>query len=104
VGTSGRTADCTGYRLETSEFNPAFHNRPRFACGSVVDLLVEECVIVEVKAVQTLTPVCPAQLITYLKLKRCSVGLLLNFDVAALRHGVRRCTNRAADQHSSAEA
>ncbi len=71
--------------------------------GYRVDLLVEECVIVEVKAVQTLTPLCAAQLITYLKLKRCSVGLLLNFNVAVLRHGVRRFTNRAADQHSSAE-
>jgi GxxExxY protein len=72
--------------------------------GYRVDLLVEECVIVEVKAVQTLTPLCAAQLIAYLKLKRCSVGLLLNFNVAVLRHGVRRFTNRAADQHSSAEA
>jgi hypothetical protein len=56
--------------------------------GYRVDLLVEECVIVEVKAVQTLTPLCAAQLITYLKLKRCPVGLLLNFNVAVLRHGV----------------
>jgi GxxExxY protein len=71
--------------------------------GYRIDLLVADCVIVEVKAVQTVTPLCAAQLITYLKLKSCPVGLLLNFNVAVLRHGVRRFTNRAADQHSATE-
>jgi GxxExxY protein len=72
--------------------------------GYRIDLLVENCVIVEVKAVETLTPLCAAQLITYLKLKGCAVGLLLNFNVAVLRHGVRRFTNRPAAQHSSTAA
>jgi GxxExxY protein len=51
----------------------------------------------EVKAVQALTPLCAAQLITYLKLKGCAVGLLLNFNVSVMRHGVRRFANRSAD-------
>ena len=71
--------------------------------GYRIDLLVADCVIVEVKAVQTVTPLYAAQLITYLKLKSCPVGLLLNFNVAVLRHGVTRFTNRAADQHSATE-
>jgi hypothetical protein len=97
-----RTVPAIGWKLQNSILpsTTAFD----LHAASVVDLLVEECVIVEVKAVQTLTPLCAAQLIAYLKLKRCSVGLLLNFNVAVLRHGVRRFTNRAADQHSSAEA
>ena len=67
-------------------------------------MLVENCAIVEVTAVETFTPLCSAQLITCLKLKGCAVGLLLNFNVAVLRHGVRRFTNRPAAQHSSTAA
>lgn len=52
--------------------------------GYRIDLLVADCVIVEVTAVQTVTPLCAAQLITYLKLKGCPVGLLLNFRCCRL--------------------
>jgi GxxExxY protein len=54
-----------------------------------IDLIVEE-VIVEVKAVERLLPVHDAQLITYLKLSGKPLGLLLNFNVPHLRHGIRR--------------
>jgi GxxExxY protein len=64
--------------------------------GYRVDLLVERSVIVEVKSVEVLAPIHAAQLITYLKLTRCPVALLLNFNVAAMRHGLRRYTNRSA--------
>jgi GxxExxY protein len=64
--------------------------------GYRIDLLVERSVIVEVKSVEVLAPIHAAQLITYLKLARCPVALLLNFNVAAMRHGIRRYTNRSA--------
>jgi GxxExxY protein len=56
----------------------------------VLDLVVEESVVVEVKAVTTMAAVYHAQVITYLKLTGCPVGLLLNFNVTALRNGLRR--------------
>jgi GxxExxY protein len=60
-----------------------------------LDFLVEEQVIVEVKAVDAVSPVHLAQVITYLKLLNCPVGLLLNFKVTSLRKGgIRRLENR----------
>ena len=58
--------------------------------GYRVDLLVEDKVIVEVKALETILPVHEAQLLSYLKLSRKRVGLLINFNVAHLRQGIRR--------------
>lgn len=55
-----------------------------------VDFLVEEQVIVEIKAVAAIEPVHMAQVLTYLKLSGCMVGLLLNFNVVLLRDGIRR--------------
>jgi len=55
-----------------------------------IDLLVERCVVVEVKAVEALHPVHEAQVITYLKLTGCPAGLLLNFNNALLKNGLRR--------------
>ena len=56
----------------------------------VVDLLVEDCVVVELKSVDKLLPIHSAQLMTYLRLLRVSTGLLMNFNVVALPHGIRR--------------
>jgi GxxExxY protein len=55
-----------------------------------MDLVVEGSVVVEVKSVETLLPVHRAQLLTYLRLSRCPLGLLLNFNVAVLPKGVIR--------------
>jgi len=55
-----------------------------------LDLVVDRCVLVELKAVDTLLPVHFAQVVTYLKLSALPVGLLVNFNVPVLRHGVRR--------------
>ena len=55
-----------------------------------IDLLVERCVVVEVKAVEALHPVHEAQVITYLKLTGCPAGLLLNFNSVLLKNGLRR--------------
>lgn len=60
--------------------------------GYRLDLLVEGNVIVEVKSVERLAPIHSAQMITYLKLRRCRVGLILNFNVTSMRHGIRRIT------------
>jgi GxxExxY protein len=61
-----------------------------------IDLLVEDRIIVELKAVEQLLPVHIAQVITYLKLSGHDVGLLINFNVALLAQGVRRLTRKNA--------
>jgi GxxExxY protein len=62
-------------------------------CQIRIDVLVESSVIVEVKAVEKLALIHRAQLLTYLKLTRHSVGLLLNFNTVLLKHGMRRILN-----------
>ena len=61
--------------------------------GFRVDYFVENCVLVEIKAVEKLHPVYSAQLLSYLKLSGLSVGLLINFNVVHLRDGIRRLVN-----------
>jgi GxxExxY protein len=62
-------------------------------CGYRIDLLVEDRVIVELKAVEKLEPIHEAQLLSYLKLSGSQVGLLINFNVKELRRGIRRLVN-----------
>ncbi len=62
--------------------------------GPKPDLLVEDAVIVELKAVKTLLPIHEAQLLSYLKLSGKQVGLLINFNVLHLKDGIRRMVNR----------
>ena len=59
-------------------------------CGYRIDLLVEHTVIVELKAVQELTAIHEAQILSYLKLSGCPVGLLINFNVRQLTEGIKR--------------
>ena len=55
-----------------------------------MDLLVDEQVIVEVKSVSVLAPIHEAQLLTYMKLRRVRLGLLMNFNEVVLKNGIRR--------------
>jgi len=55
-----------------------------------IDFVIENCVIVELKAVEKLLPLHLAQVLTYLKLSRYQLGLLINFNVPHLRDGIRR--------------
>ncbi len=69
---------------------PVEYKGVRLECGYRVDILVAECVVVEAKAVEVLLPVHEAQLLTYLRLGGWKVGLLINFNVSMLKHGIRR--------------
>ncbi|MCP4697505.1 MAG: GxxExxY protein, partial [Gammaproteobacteria bacterium] len=62
----------------------------RLDCGYRTDLVVAESIVVEIKSVETILPVHEAQLLTYLKLGGWRIGLLINFNVALLKEGVRR--------------
>ena len=59
-------------------------------CGYRINLIVAERVVVELKSVESIQPIHRAQLLTYLKLTELEVGLLINFNVPALRHGIVR--------------
>lgn len=62
----------------------------RLDCGYRLDLLVADCVVVEIKSVEALAPVHDAQLLTYLRIGGWRVGLLINFNVAVLKNGIHR--------------
>jgi GxxExxY protein len=72
---------------------PVVYQGIRLEAGYRIDFMVENCVIVELKAVEKLLPLHTAQLLSYLKLSGRKVGLLLNFNVPHLRHGIRRVVN-----------
>jgi len=61
--------------------------------GYRIDLLVEQCVVVELKTVRKLMPVHHAQLLSYLRLSKLPTGILINFHVARLRDGIKRIAN-----------
>jgi hypothetical protein len=66
-------------------------------CGYRLDVVVEEKLVLELKAVDHLLPVHEAQVLTYLKLTGLDVGLLVNFNTPVLRRGIRRLVRRGAD-------
>lgn len=69
---------------------PVYYDAIRLDAGLRLDLLIEGCLIVELKAVEKLLPVQTAQLLTYLKLTGHRLGLLLNFNVPVIREGITR--------------
>lgn len=63
-------------------------------CGYRLDFLIEDSIILEIKAVERLLPVHQAQVVTYLKLTGVNTGLLVNFNVALIKQGLRRLTRK----------
>ena len=76
---------------------PVIYREVTLDFGYRLDILVEQAVIVEVKAVDRLSPIHQAQLLPYLRLSGCRVGLLINFNVKVLKDGVRRMVNDFPD-------
>lgn len=69
---------------------PVIYKGMRLDCGYRLDLLVNDEVVVELKAVDSLQPIHEAQILTYLRLGGWKVGLLLNFNVPVLKYGIKR--------------
>ena len=76
---------------------PIVYRDVKLECGYRLDLVVEDSVIVEVKAVDELAPIHEAQVLSYLKLSGLCVGLLINFNVVILKKGLRRIVNEFPD-------
>ena len=69
---------------------PLVYRGTALECGSWLDIIVEDLVILELKAIEAILPVHEAQLMTYLRLTGKPLGLLLNFNVAHMKDGIRR--------------
>ena len=82
-----------GIRVERQKGLPVTYKEITLESGYRLDLLVNDKVIVEIKAVELLSPLHKSQLLTYLKLSGLRVGLLINFNVPELRKGVQRIVN-----------
>jgi GxxExxY protein len=69
---------------------PVSYKGLKLDCGYIMDVVVEDDVVIEIKAVSSLLPIHSSQLFTYLKLSGKKVGLLINFNVSVLRRGLKR--------------
>jgi GxxExxY protein len=69
---------------------PIVYKGMRLDCGYRLDILVQRKLIIEVKSVERLLPIHEAQLLTYLRLSRYKIGLLMNFNTSVLKDGIRR--------------
>ena len=99
---------CLAYELAESGLSvvrqkplPLVYREVQLDCGYRLDLLVEGKVIVEIKAIDRLMPIHQAQLLSYLKLSGCKVGLLINFNVLLLKNGVTRVVNHLSESPRS---
>ncbi len=81
---------CRGIPFQRQVKLPIRYKEQPVDAGYRIDLLIEELVVVELKAIDKLLPIHEAQLLTYLKLSQMRVGLLLNFNVLHLRDGIKR--------------
>ena len=77
-------------RVQRQVSLPIIYDGVRLDAGLRLDMVVDGCLIVEIKAVEQLLPVHKAQVLTYLKLTGHRLGLLINFNTQLIRHGIRR--------------
>lgn len=79
-----------GFKVQRQVDLPVVYDGLVFDEGLRLDLLVEDCIIVEIKAVDTVNPIWTAQLLSHLKLTEKKLGYLINFNVALIKSGIRR--------------
>jgi GxxExxY protein len=83
--------------FERQQDLPVEYKGIKLNCGYRLDVVADESLVVELKAIQKLEPIHEAQLLTYLKLTDIDVGLLINFNVPVLKDGIKRLTIKAID-------
>ena len=84
----------SGLFVEKQKALPLIYKGVNLDCGYRIDLLVEKRVIIEIKSVEALNDIHLAQVLTYLKLSQCKLGLLMNFNVLMVKNGIRRIVNK----------
>lgn len=83
----------TNLKVEKQKALPLVYDEVRLEVGYRLDLMIEDKFIVEIKSVESLNDVHLAQILTYLRLSDCKLGLLINFNVNLLKSGIRRVIN-----------
>ena len=81
---------CAALKFERQVALPIVYRDVRLECGYRLDVIVERCVLLELKAVEKLVPIHEAQMLTYLRLSNLKIGLLINFNHSVLKDGIRR--------------
>ncbi len=84
----------SGLFVEKQKALPLVYKEVKLDCGYRLDLMVENKVIIEVKSVEMLNDIHLAQVLTYLKLSKCKLGLLMNFNVVLIKGGIKRVVNK----------
>lgn len=87
-----------GSHVQTEVLLPVVYDGLQLDAGYRIDMLVEGVVIIENKAVEKVLPIHEAQLLTYLKLRDCRLGYLLNWNVSLMKHGIKRMVNKLEPQ------
>ena len=82
--------DKNGLFVEKQKPMPLFYEEVKLDCGYRIDLMIERQLVLEIKSVDSLNDVHLAQILTYLKLSECKLGLLINFNVKYLKDGLKR--------------
>ena len=83
----------TGLEVKKQKPLPLIYEDVKLEIGYRVDLIVENKVIIEIKAVEALNDIHLAQILTYLKLSDCKLGMLINFNVTLIKNGIKRVVN-----------
>ena len=86
-----------GLRVRRQQGIPVIYESIRMNMGFRADLIVENKLVVEVKSIEAIAPVHKKQLLTYLRLTNLKLGLLINFNVELIKHGITRVVNGLAD-------
>ncbi|OXA79813.1 GxxExxY protein [Flavobacterium aquidurense] len=84
----------TGLRIEKQKPLPLIYEEIKLEIGYRLDIIIENKLILEIKSVDALNEIHFAQLLTYLKLTDCKLGLLLNFNVILIKNGIKRVVNK----------
>ena len=82
-----------GFNVEKQKALPLIYKEVKLDAGYRLDLLVENKLIIEIKAVEAINDIHIAQVLTYLKVSGCKLGLLMNFNVLKIKDGVKRLAN-----------
>ena len=83
----------TGLNVQKQKALPLVYEEVKLDVGYRIDIIVENKLILEIKSVEALNDIHFAQLLTYLKLTDCKLGLLINFNVVLIKNGIRRVVN-----------
>jgi len=83
----------TGLRVDCELVLPVQYEKVLIDAGYRIDMLIEELIIIENKTVERILPIHEAQLLTYLKMKQCRLGYLLNWNVPVMKDGIKRMIN-----------